>query len=184
MLHVIIMQSALEQFLRVHSHAWRFTLLAARTRMARSFFSICRYLFVTLCMVGAVASLASCSRQQRYPAPLIEGENVVIQMASLPQEVPQFYSYRTKGKDVNFFVIRVQDRVHSFLDACLTCYPRKLGYESKDGFVACRACNTTYSVYKLEKGIGGCYPIHMEGRLEKGYYLIARSTIERQAVKF
>lgn len=178
------MQSALEQFLRVHSNAWRFASLTARTLMKRSFFPIRSYLFIIWCMVGVIALFASCSRQQRYPAPPIEGENVAIQMASLPLEVPQFYSYRINGKDVNFFVIRIQDRVHSFLDACLTCYPRKLGYESKDGFVVCRACNTTYSVYKLEKGIGGCYPIHMEGRLEKGYYLIPRSTIERHAGKF
>jgi len=139
---------------------------------------------VTWCMACAVAPLAACSRQQRYAAPPIEGENIVIQMASLPLEVPQFYSYRTKGKDVNFFVIRIQDRVNSFLDACLTCYPRKLGYDSKDGFVVCRACNTTYSVYKLEKGIGGCYPIQLEGSLVNGFYLIPRSTIERHAGKF
>jgi uncharacterized membrane protein len=139
---------------------------------------------VTWCMAVVLASLAACSRQQRYAAPPIEGENVVIQMASLPLEIPQFYSFRTKDEDVNFFVIRMQDRVLSFLDACLTCYPRKLGYESKDGFVVCRACNTTYSVYKLEKGIGGCYPIRIEGRLEKGNYLIPRSTLERHAGKF
>jgi len=135
-------------------------------------------------MACVFASLASCSRQQRYAAPPIEGDNVVIRMASLPREVPQFYSYSTKGNDVNFFVIRMQDRVFSFLDACLTCYPRKLGYESKDGFVVCRACNSSYSVYKLEKGLGGCYPIRFEGRLEKGYYLIPRSTLERHAGKF
>ena len=135
-------------------------------------------------MVGVFASLASCSHQQRYPAPPIEGENIVLQMASLPLEVPQFYSYRTNGKDIDFFVVRMQGRVLSFLDACLTCYPRKLGYESKDGFVVCRACNTAYSVYKLEKGIGGCYPIRIEGNLVRGNYLIPCSTLDRHAGKF
>jgi uncharacterized membrane protein len=78
----------------------------------------------------------------------------------------------------------MQDRVLSFLDACLTCYPRKLGYASKEGFVVCRACDTTYSVYKLEKGIGGCYPIRIEGSLDKDRYLIMRSTLERHEGKF
>jgi len=135
-------------------------------------------------MVGVVASLASCSREQRYASPPIEGENVVIRITSLPLELPQFYSFRTKDKDVDFFVIRMQDRVLSFLDACLTCYPRKLGYRSADGAMVCRACDTRYSIYKLEKGIGGCYPIRIDGRLEKGNFLIPRSTLERHAGKF
>ena len=143
-----------------------------------------KYLLATSCLLGAFASLAACSRQPRYAAPPIEGENVVIHTASLPLEMPQFYSFRTKGKDVNFFVIRMKDVVLSFLDACLTCYPRKLGYESKDGYVVCRACDTTYSVYKLEKGLGGCYPIRIEGTQEGDDYRIARSTLERHAGKF
>jgi uncharacterized membrane protein len=137
-----------------------------------------------LCLLVLISSVASCSRQQRYAAPPIEGENVVIPAAALPLEVPQFYSYRIKDKDVNFFVIRMKDGVLSFLDACLTCYPRKLGYESKDGYVVCRACDTTYSVYKLEKGIGGCFPIRIEGRQEGGSYFIVRSGLERHAGKF
>jgi uncharacterized membrane protein len=146
--------------------------------------SLSRYLLAAGFLLGLIASLAACSRQQRYAAPPIEGEAIAIPISSLPTEVPQFYSYRTKGKNVDFFVLRMQDRVLSFLDACLTCYPRKLGYQSKDGFVVCRACDTTYSVYKLEKGLGGCYPIRIEGRLDKGRYLIARSTLERHEGKF
>jgi uncharacterized membrane protein len=137
-----------------------------------------------LCLLVLMSSIVSCSRQQRYAAPPIEGENIVIPAASLPFDVPQFYTYRIKDNDVDFFVIRLQNRVLSFLDACLTCYPRKLGYESREGYVVCRACNTAYSVYKLEKGIGGCFPIRIEGRQEGGSYLIARSALERHAGKF
>jgi uncharacterized membrane protein len=152
--------------------------------MRNSYFIINRYFLATWCLLSLFASSASCSRQQRYAAPPTVGENVVIHTASLPLETPQFYSFHTKGKYVNFFVIRMKDGVLSFLDACLTCYPRKLGYESKDGYVACRACDTTYSVYKLEKGIGGCYPIRIEGTQEGDAYRIERATLERHAGKF
>jgi uncharacterized membrane protein len=111
-------------------------------------------------------------------------KEIVLDISAIPPEIPQFYTYRSRGKDVNFFVIRLQDRVLCFLDACLTCYPRKLGYRYEDGFVTCRACDTRYSIYKLEKGIGGCYPIRFEGRQEHGKYLIARATLDRQAGKF
>jgi uncharacterized membrane protein len=111
-------------------------------------------------------------------------KDIVLDISTIPHEVPQFYSYRSGRKDVNFFVIRLQDRILSFLDACLTCYPRKLGYRHDNGFVTCRACDTRYSIYKLEKGLGGCYPIQFEGRHEKGKFLISRATLDRHAGKF
>jgi hypothetical protein len=39
-------------------------------------------------------------------------------------------------------------------------------------------------VYKLEKGIGNCYPIKIAGRMENGKYLIHRSSLEQEAGKF
>jgi uncharacterized membrane protein len=146
--------------------------------------TIIGYIVATWCLLGAFASLAACSRQPRYAAPPIEGEHVVIPAASLPLEMPQFYSFRTEGTDVNFFVIRMKDRVLSFLDACLTCYPRKLGYRYENGAMVCRACDTRYSIHRLEQGIGGCFPIRIAGKLEGGSYLIARSALERHANKF
>jgi uncharacterized membrane protein len=160
-------------------YAWK-----RKTEMRNSFIAISRCLLVAGCLVGLIASHAACSRQQPYAAPPTDGDAIVIQISALPLDVPQFYFYRAKGKDVNFFVLRMQNRVLSFLDACLTCYPRKLGYASKEGYVVCRACDTTYSVHKLEKGIGGCYPIRLEGRQEGSSYFIARSTLERHAGKF
>jgi len=152
--------------------------------MRNSFIAVSRYLLVVGYLLGLIASLAACSRQPRYAAPPIEGDDVVMRIASLPLEAPQFYSYRVKGKDVNFFVLRMQDRVLSFLDACLSCYPRKLGYQHADGLVVCRACNTSYSIYTLEKGIGGCYPIRLEGRTENGRYLIPVAELARMSSKF
>jgi len=55
---------------------------------------------------------------------------------------------------------------------------------SGDRTVVCRACDTRYSIYKLEKGIGGCYPIRIGGAQEGLSYRIARSTLEGHAGKF
>jgi hypothetical protein len=86
----------------------------------------------------------------------------------------------------------MQDRVLSFLDACLSCYPRKLGYKYTDGYVVCRACDTTYSVFKLEKGIGGCYPIGRSQKIsdslrrlieERGGKVLLRKRVEKILVK-
>jgi uncharacterized membrane protein len=127
---------------------------------------------------------ASCSRQPLYPAPPVSGSQVVIDVSTLTPEIPRFFTYRHGDKNVNFFVIHVQNKVLSFLDACVTCYPKKRGYREKDGYVVCRACDMSFSVYKLEKGLGGCYPIKISGRLDKGNYFIPLATLEGHADKF
>ncbi len=126
----------------------------------------------------------SCSRQPVHPAPAIEGRNAVIAVTALKGEVPQFYTYQYQGKNISFFVLKMNDKVSSFFDACVSCYPHKLGYRYEDDVVVCKACNMRFPVYRLEKGIGGCYPIRLEGRVENGKYLISLAAIETEAGKF
>ncbi len=131
-----------------------------------------------------IAVLSACSHQPVYPAPPVSGGNASIEIASLKQEVPQFYTYQFHGRNISFFVLKLNERVVSFFDACNSCYPHKRGYKCEDSAVVCRACGLKFSVYKLEKGIGGCYPIRVEGRVEKGSYLIPLASLEAEAGKF
>ncbi len=137
------------------------------------------FLLVTLAMMAS-----SCSRQPVHPSPAIEGSDAVIAVSSLKDEVPQFYTYRYQGKNISFFVLKMNDNVSSFFDACVSCYPHKLGYKYEDGVVVCRACNMRFPVYRLEKGIGGCYPIRLEGHIVNGKYYIPLAAIEAGADKF
>jgi uncharacterized membrane protein len=127
---------------------------------------------------------SSCSQQPGYPAPPRAGENVAIDVISLKPEVPVFYTYRFENRLISFFVLKSGDKVLSFLDACANCYIHKRGYEYKDNVVTCRHCGTPYPVSKLEKGLGGCYPIRIEGRVENGKYLIPVAKLEKEADKF
>jgi len=139
---------------------------------------------IAILVIIILTAAASCSRQPLYPAPPLSGSNVVIDVSTLAPEVPQFYTYRYGDKKVNFFILKVQGKVLAFLDACVSCYSKKRGYQEKDGYVVCRACDISFSVYKLEKGIGGCYPIKIEGKTENGQYLIPLKTLESKADKF
>jgi uncharacterized membrane protein len=127
---------------------------------------------------------SSCSQQPGYPAPVRAGENVAIDVSSLKPETPVFYTYRFGNRPISFFVLKSGDKVLSFLDACATCYIHKRGYEYKDNVVTCRYCGTQYPVSKLEKGLGGCYPIRIEGRMENGKYRIPVAALEAVADKF
>ena len=137
-----------------------------------------------LCVLAILASSTACSHQPRYSAPPLIGQDVAIELTSLEADVPRFFTYRHDGKNISFFVLRLPNKTLSFLDACVTCYPRKLGYRYQDGFVHCRACDVNFSVFKLEKGIGGCYPIQVKGRTENGRYLIRLADLEQHAGKF
>ena len=134
-------------------------------------------LFLSLIWTG-------CTSQPQYPEPTRVGANFVIEPSTLQLEVPQFFTYRFNGKNISFFVIRMNNGVQTFLDACASCYPHKLGYRHDDGCVTCRFCNMKFSLNKLEKGLGGCYPIKIEGRIENGKYLIPLASLEAEAGKF
>jgi uncharacterized membrane protein len=128
--------------------------------------------------------LVSCSRQSAYPPAPQRGTDVVIEVGVLRPEVPQFYTYQYQGKSISFFLLKIQDRVFAFLDACASCYPHKQGFRYENGFVCCRHCAMQFPVTKLEQGIGGCYPIKLEGRLENGRFLIPVKALEAAADKF
>lgn len=126
----------------------------------------------------------SCSSQPTYPEPPRQGDTVTVDVHALQTEVPVFFTYHHKGKKINFLVVRVDNRVLSFLDACARCYPAKKGYRFENGTLICRECNVSYSVTAAEKGAGSCVPIMIAGSLEKGRYLIPLSVLEGMADKF
>jgi uncharacterized membrane protein len=128
--------------------------------------------------------LVSCSQQTVYPPAHQSGTDVVIEVAALRPEVPKFYSYRYQGRNINFFLLKVDDRILAFLDACASCYPHKRGFRYEKDCVTCRYCNLQFPIYKLEKGIGGCYPIKLEGRIENGQFRIPVKSLETAVDKF
>ncbi len=141
--------------------------------------------FTILLIASLVAAiLSACSRQASYPSPVQIGPDIVIDTSVLELEVPKFYTYRFQNKQVNFFVIKMNDKTLSFLDACASCYPHKRGYRYENNSVLCRYCNVSFPISKLEKGLGNCYPIKINGRMEKGKYLIPAVTLEEAANKF
>lgn len=131
-----------------------------------------------------VPLLTGCARQTPHPAPPVRGDEVVIDIADLPLDVPQFFTLDSGKRNVSFFVVRLSTSVQSYFDACVSCYAQKKGYVADNRRVICRACGTSYSIHKLSEGIGGCYPLQIKGRLEDGTYRIRLSTISSEASKF
>jgi len=135
-------------------------------------------------IITALLLCSACSRQPSYPPAAQLGANIVIDAASLDPETPKFYTHQYQGRNVSYFVLTIHGNVLSFLDACASCYLHKRGYRYDSGKVTCRYCGMKFSIYQLEKGLGGCYPIKIEGRMENGKYLIPIATLNAAADKF
>jgi uncharacterized membrane protein len=128
--------------------------------------------------------LLSCSRQPVYPPPPVKGGAVVIDASGLRPESPLFLTYRYHGKNISFFVVKVDGKVQAFFDACESCYSSKLGFRVDGGYIMCRKCNFRHSISDIEKGFGSCFPYPLKGHLESGKYLVPVSELEAAEDKF
>ncbi len=131
-----------------------------------------------------IISFSACSKQPVYPEAPQKGQDISVEISSLQPGIPRYFSHALKGMTMHFFVVKTDDRVVSFLDACTKCYLQKKGFGFDSGSVVCRACNERYPISEIEKGFGSCYPIKIEGRMKDGRYLITVAELEKLGAKF
>ena len=136
------------------------------------------YITKALLIIVLYLVLASCSMRSSYPEASVSGGDVVIDIQTLSPDAPRFFSYRFHDKKINFFVMKTNNKVLSFLDACKSCNP-KLGFRFDNGYFTCKVCNTRYSVAEVEQGIGGCFPIKIAGELRGNAYHIPVLVFEK-----
>jgi len=153
------------------------------TPVAHADFAI-GFVMITFLCIMVLSLCSSCNRQPRYPAPPLIGPDVAVNISYLQDEVPLFFTYEYQGHPVSFFIVKINGRISSFLDACVSCYTRKQGYAFDNGRVTCRACGMKFALSQLEKGLGGCYPIKIDGKVVNGKYLIPVAALEASADKF
>lgn len=134
-----------------------------------------RYLLVS-CF--ALLFLASCSGGPKHGDAPFDGKRVSSNAASLVEGVPEFYSVTIDGRRISFFIVKVRGEVQSYFDACLGCFPKKLGFRVDGNHIVCRACNIRYPLEELKTGVGSCYPIRLTGKTEEGMYHITREALK------
>ena len=128
--------------------------------------------------------VSACSRQPLYADPVRKGSVVSVDISGLRDSVPQFYSYHSLGRTVSFFIIKIDGRILSFIDACMKCHPKKRGFRFDSGSVICRACDERFPVSEIEKGFGSCYPIKLEGQVQGEEYHIPASELEEMGKRY
>ena len=134
---------------------------------------------IVLIFFMLLSFIACESDKAKYNKPLVEGDRVVIDTSLLGDESPRFYSITLDTKKVDFFVVKENDSVESYLDACENCYQYKKGYNVEGSYVICRHCGSTYPLGSLKTGMGSCHPMPLKGELEGGKYYISLKEIKK-----
>ncbi len=124
--------------------------------------------------------LTACSKHTPYSKAPVSGDAVTIDALSLKPDIPIFYTYNFGNKNINFFVIKIDNEVLSFFDACLSCKSR-LGFTFSKGQFTCKECGTEFSVSEVKNGVGSCYPIRIPGKLQDGKYYISILELQKSA---
>jgi uncharacterized membrane protein len=136
---------------------------------------ISKIIILVLCVLTVVIS---CDKKPFYKEAPFDGSNVVIDAKTMKEGAAEFYSLVLDGRRINFFLLMINGNIDSYFDACLECYPKKLGFRVDGRHIVCKACNVGYPVEELKKGIGSCYPIQIKGTVKDGKYIIKKDDIK------
>jgi uncharacterized membrane protein len=112
-----------------------------------------------------------------YPQASFDGNSVRIAVKEFQEKEPVFYTFRDDRSRINYFVVKLDGAFQSYFDACAKCYLKKSGYRRDGNRIVCRTCDVNYSVNDLKEGIGSCYPIKLEGRVEGDVYIIDKEAL-------
>lgn len=129
--------------------------------------------------IAIVLLLWACSKPPVYKHPLVKGEYVVIDITQLKINHPEFYTYTTGSKNVNFFVLKTEQSLEAYLDACMRCYPHKKGFRVEGFFLVCRYCGSRYPLDSLKTGLGTCYPIPLKAEKRDNFLFISIKTLKQ-----
>lgn len=132
-----------------------------------------RPFIVAACLI----CMCSCSDEPSFVQAPFNGHTCEIDVSALAPGQPQFYSLSVDGKQISFFLVKVNAEIQSYFNACSECYPKKMGFRFEEGYIKCRSCDERWPVESLRDGIGSCYPIQLRGVLNGAKYIITREAL-------
>jgi uncharacterized membrane protein len=84
---------------------------------------------------------------------------VKVPVADAADGKAHFYTFKTGGKDVQFFVLKSKDGVlRTALNACDVCYREKKGYTQEGDAMRCNNCGMKFHSTRIMEVKGGCNP--------------------------
>ncbi|MBF0538752.1 MAG: DUF2318 domain-containing protein [Nitrospirae bacterium] len=90
-----------------------------------------------------------------------------------------FYTYRYKGTNINFFIrMDGAGNLHTYFDACYTCYRYKKGYTVSENYIVCNECGKKYRLAdEVWIDATGCAPINLKSEIRGDSLVVLRDNI-------
>lgn len=101
---------------------------------------------------------------------------VKIPVAEVSDGYAHYYSYKSGGRMINFFVLKSSDGIiRAAFDACDVCYQAKKGYRQEGNEMVCNNCGQRFPSARINEVKGGCNPSPLNRTIE-GDTLVLRTT--------
>jgi len=136
-------------------------------------------LISVLCLLPVLAGCSPQASEHQIVLPV--NDLVSIPLNSVNDGGVHFFTYKWKGKNVNFFVrTDGTGQLQAHFDACYSCFKYKLGYVQEGNQVVCIACRIGYHLDDvLWDYVGACAPISLNSRISDDRLIIRRSWLEK-----
>jgi uncharacterized membrane protein len=111
--------------------------------------------------------------------------SVSIPLTQINDGKAHFFTIRSDGADVRFFVLKSNDGVvRAAFDTCDVCYRYNQGYRQEGDFMVCNACDQRFRSDQVNEIKGGCNPAPLERTIVGDKLVIAEADIGQGAWYF
>jgi len=110
-----------------------------------------------------------------------EGDFLEMQLPEPSAQPVQFFTYKSNGRNVNFFIRRDCDgNIRTHFDACYTCFQYRMGYVVEENRVVCRACRIGFNLSEpIWDFVGPCVPITLSSKVSGSTVRIKIRNLEK-----
>ena len=146
-----------------------------------------RFYLVLVLSLASTAFLSSCS-DLPHEHPLVTARNgeISIPVKEVSDGKVHFFTYRSSGKRLNFFVRSDgTGNLSTYFDACLTCYKHKKGYREEGTDLVCNECNLKFKLADERwDSSHACCPIMLRSTVTADAVIISTADLEKGARLF
>ena len=123
--------------------------------------------------------ITACGEKSKGEPVTPSGDVFTFDLRKIGKNEVKFFYYVYKDRAIKFLVARSESgEVKTAFDACITCYPHKMGYRQEKDCVVCIFCNTAFRIGVLDQGVGNCVPIKIPHSIEGDTLRISLKEIE------
>lgn len=140
---------------------------------------------IGLCLLvfGLVLSCSKAKLAPEYQVVQPEAGLVKVSVAGMKPLDVAFYTYKYRGRNIDFMVIKFTDRdIRAYLDADYLCYKAKMGYEvvEKDKkLLRCRHHGFDLDLQHPDTWKGNHVPIPLKYEVKDGTVIISEESLQK-----